>query len=74
MNHACGNCKFWLRDPNGEVASGVCRANPPQPIALPKRHPITGEPLISIRSMWPQTGERDFCGRWSAAVTLEAAR
>jgi hypothetical protein len=53
-------CEFVFK--SGE--NTVCICNPPTPIPIPQMDQFTGQPMITINSIFPQCMNDTVCGRY----------
>jgi hypothetical protein len=44
--------------------NNVCIFNPPTPVPIPQRHPISGEAVITIQPVFPPCVADTVCGRF----------
>lgn len=56
MKQSCHSCKYWW-------PTEICRLNPPV-VVLDYTHEVNDCTAGVYKSAWPETSEKDWCGKW----------
>jgi len=57
----------YAREENG----GQCFRYPPSPFPMPAQHPLTGEPSISVVSVYPSLIVDRVCGEYLPSLEID---
>lgn len=64
----CKHCNYLKNVPPGEP-EGECKAMPPQIVALVVPGP-TGQPSITVQTLFPRVNLDWVCGAWKPRIAL----
>lgn len=70
QNRSCAICHAANRISPEAVE---CRKNPPQMLALPTPHPLTGQMAISVQGVFPQMANEAWCAQFKLTDAPQSA-
>lgn len=61
----CETCAWWDREvETGVHGQGVCRLRPP--LVRVRVQTFGREVASALKTCWPETGAREWCGEWAS--------